>query len=164
MKQLSKKDKEPGNSQIMETLGYTYRGSYYNTNNKNQSFHYDYSNTKGIIINKIHGYDFAFEITNNQNNECKDCFTFDGKSYSINYKETDYGIELKINDEIIPLKTHDFVLKNKTSLDKNHEKIVETISTDHYDILLNYQSLNGEIKETEIKLNWFTINVLLKIK
>ena len=162
--QLNKKDKDPSNSQIMETLGYTYRGSYYNANDKNETFYYNYDEPSGMNIKKIQGYDFAFEITNNDNSNCENCLELNGKTYSITHTKKDYGIELKINNDVIPLQINDFILKNKGSLNDNHRKLTQTITTKKYEIQLNHQYLDGENTGNKIELNWFTINALLKIK
>ncbi|MGM8361466.1 DUF4153 domain-containing protein [Flavobacterium sp. ARAG 55.4] len=161
---LNKKDKNPGDSQIMEVLGYTYRGRYYNENDKKENFYYSYYNADGMNIEKVQGYDFAFEISNNNNLNCENCLDLNGKKYSITYSKKDYGIELKINNDIIPLPINNFILQNKTLLHDNNKKIVQTVITKDYDIQLNYRSLDGENKDNKITLNWFSINALLKMK
>ncbi len=161
---LNKKNKEPSDSQIMEALGYTYRGSYYSVKDKNESFYYDYYNSNEMNIEKVQGYDFTFEITNNDYSNCENCLKLNGKTYSITNTKKDYGIELKINNDVIPLQINDFIQKNRIFLNDNNKEIVQTITTKKYIIQLNYLSLNGENKNNKIKLNWFTINALLKIK
>ena len=161
---LTKKDKAPGDSQIMEALGYTYRGRYYNENDKKENFYYSYYNADGMNIEKIQGYDLAFEISDNNNLNCENCLDLNGKKYSITYLKKDYGIELKINNDIIPLQINNFILQNKTLLNDNHKKLIQKVTTKNYDIQLNYQSLDGENKDDKITLNWFSINVLLKMK
>ena len=86
------------------------------------------------------------------------------KTYSITHTKKDYGIELKINNDVIPLQINDFILKNKGSLNDNHRKLTQTITTKKYEIQLNHQYLDGENTGNKIELNWFTINALLKIK
>ena len=162
--ELTKKDNKPGNSQIMEALGYTFRGSRYNSNDNSEKFYYDYNTANALKILKIQGYDLEFEITNNNNSKCIDCVELNGKTYSLDYTKTAYGIELKVNDDVIPLRINDFILKNKTSFDTNDKKITQTIHTPKYEILLDYESLNGEKNEDELILHWFNIKVLLKIK
>lgn len=161
---LTKKDKVPGDSQIMEALGYSYRGRYYNENDKKENFYYSYYNPDRMNIEKIQGYDLAFEISDNNNSTCENCLDVNGKKYSINYSKKDYGIELKINNDIIPLQINNFILQNKALLNDNHKKLIQTVTTKNYEIQLNYQSLDGENKDDKIILNWFSINVLLKMK
>lgn len=162
---LTKKDKTPGDSQIMEALGYGYRGRYYNENDKKENFYYNYYNGDGIMdIKKIQGYDIAFEINTNNNLNCENCLDLNGKKYSINYIKKDYGIELKINNDIIPLEINNFILQNKALLHENNKKIVQTVTTKDYNIQLNYQLLDGENKDDKITLNSFSINILLKMK
>lgn len=160
---LTKKDKTPGDSQIMEALGYTYRGRYYNENDKKENFYYSYYADE-MNIEKVQGYDFAFEISNNNNSNCENCLDLNGKKYSITYLKKDYGIELKINNDIIPLQINNFILQNKAILNDNHKKLIQKVTTKDYDIQLNYQSLDGENKDDKITLNWFSIHVLLKMK
>ena len=161
---LTKNDKAPGDSQIMEALGYTYRGRYYNENDKKENFYYSYYNPDKMNIEKIQGYDFAFEISDNNNLNCENCLDLNGKKYSITYSKKDYGIELKINNDIIPLQINNFILQNKALLNDNHKKLIQKVTTKNYEIQLNYQSLDGENKDDKITLNWFSINVLLKMK
>ena len=161
---LTKKDKAPGDSQIMEALGYTYRGRYYNENDKKENFYYSYYNPDKMNIEKIQGYDFAFEISDNNNLNCENCLDLNGKKYSITYSKKDYGIELRINNDIIPLQINNFILQNKAILNDNHKKLIQKVTTKNYEIQLNYQSLDGENKDDKITLNWFSINVLLKMK
>ena len=162
--ELSKVIKEPSDSQIMEALGYTYRGRYYNSNDHNNSFSYDYYDSDGMEIQKVQGFDLAFEITNNGNSTCENCVELNGKPYSITYSKTDYGVALKINENTIRLPINDYILKNKIYNTDNKIIVIQKISTKDYEIQLNYQSLDGEKKEDEIKLNWFNIKVLLKVK
>lgn len=162
--ELNKKDKEPSDSQIMEALGYTYRGSYYNAKDKNENFYYDYYNSNEMNIEKVQGYDFAFEITNNDYSNCENCLKLNGKTYSITNTKKDYGIELKINNDVIPLQINDFIQKNKNLLNDNKKKITQNVITKKHEIQLNYKSLNGQNKNNRIELNWFTIKVLIKIK
>ncbi|MFA9189782.1 DUF4153 domain-containing protein [Flavobacterium sp. FZUC8N2.13] len=161
---LTKKDKVPGDSQIMEALGYSYRGRYYNENDKKENFYYSHYNPDRMNIEKIQGYDLAFEISDNNNSNCENCLDVNGKKYSINYSKKDYGIELKINNDTIPLQINNFILQNKALLNDNHKKLTQTVTTKNYEIQLNYQSLDGENKDDKIILNWFSINVLLKMK
>lgn len=162
--QLNKKDKTPSDSQIMEALGYTYRGRYYNGNDTSENFYYNYYNSNEMNIEKVQGYDFAFTINNTSNSNCQNCLESNGVKYSITYSKKNYGIELQINNDIIPLRINDFLQKNKSLIDDSHKKIVQTIVTKDYEIQLNYQSLDGEYQNDTITLNWFTINALLKIK
>jgi hypothetical protein len=162
--QLNKKDKAPSDSQIMEALGYTYRGRYYNGNDTSENFYYNYYNSNEMNFEKVQGYDFAFTINNTSNSNCQNCLESNGKKYSITYSKKDYGIELQINNDIIPLLLNDFLQKNKSLIEDNHKQITQTIVTKDFEIQLNYQSLDGEYQNDTITLNWFTINALLKIK
>lgn len=161
---LYKKDKKANEYDIMKALGYQYRSKYDSANNKNISFYYNYDESNDKKIEKIQGYDYTFTISNNTQLNCLDCINQNGKTISISSKKTDYGIELKIGNDTIPLKIHEFVRNNSKFKDNNHEKITQLIDTDKYAFKLNYENIDGEIEEGVISINWFTINVLLKIK
>ncbi|MCG9794168.1 DUF4153 domain-containing protein [Flavobacterium algicola] len=162
--QLYKKDKDPYDSTIVETLGFTYHGTYTVDEEDNKYFTYNYYSHNGIEVEKIQGYDFSFEINDNYQSKCENCISLNDIPYSINYNKTEYGMELIINDEIIPIRINDFVTKNKKLLNNNNQIIKQQITTGRYDILLKYESLNGEFVGDKIKLNWYTANILLKVK
>ncbi|UQD55945.1 DUF4153 domain-containing protein [Flavobacterium sp. K5-23] len=163
--QLAKKDKEPSSFAIMEALGYKYRRSYRGATEAEEPIYYHYYNNDDGGIAEIKGYDFAFELNNNNNYTCKNCVQWSNKPYSINYTSTDYGVALKINDDVIPIKINNFIKTTATFKAKNNnKKITQRIITSKYELLLQYESVTINYRENETTIDAFNIKTLLKIK
>jgi len=163
---LYKKDKDPGSTKIMESLGFQYRSEYEDKPKENDYFNYYYYENNNNVVDNIHGYDFIFILNKNNAFDCNQCITLNGTTYSIKSKTTNYGQELQINKDIIPLKINDFVNANsafKRDYDTDN-KIEQKIETSKYIILLNYLSVNGKIKNNKKDPANYQIKVMAGIK
>ena len=160
--QLSQKDKDPSNQDLMKALGYKYRNSYDGDEIDEQIYYY-YNNNNTAIIDKVSGYDFAFVMNNYDTLNCINCMELNNTNYSISSTKTDYGVELKINGTAIPIKINDFVHSNPDFKKKEHNtKIIQTISTPKYDLNLHYDS--ATIYTNRTKIESYNIKALLRIK
>lgn len=163
---LYKKDKDPGSTKIMESLGFQYRSEYEDKPKENDYFNYYYYENNNNVVDNIHGYDFIFILNKNNAFDCNQCITLNGTTYSIKSKTTNYGQELQINKDIIPLKINDFINANsafKRDYDSEN-KIEQKIETSKYIILLNYLSVNGKIKNNKKDPAHYQIKVMAGIK
>ncbi|MDR7208221.1 DUF4153 domain-containing protein [Flavobacterium piscis] len=163
---LYKKDKDPGSTQIMKSLGFEYRSEYDRKNDLNNSFHYYfYENNDDNVVN-IHGYDFIFTVIQNNDFKCVNCLKIENKTYSIKTKSKDYGLDLQINQDIIPLKINDFINTNpgfKNDYNSNI-KIEQKIENSKYSVNITYLSANGTIeKDKKTPLN-YQIKIMVGIK
>lgn len=162
---LLKRNKKPNDYAIMEALGYEYKSPYsrYEDNNRTE-FYYSYFETEAAVIN-IHGYDFYFKTSSNEDFECTNCTKIDNKSYSVNAENKPYGIELKINDDIIPLKIIDFINKNSAfKYDRNNEKITQLIENSKYKILITYLNVSGNIEKKKKKIDNYGVEIMIAVK
>ena len=160
--QLSQKDKDPSNQDLMKALGYKYRNSY-DGDEINEQIYYYYNNNNTVIIDKVTGYDFAFVMNNYDTLNCTNCMELNNTNYSISSTKTDYGLDLKINGTVIPIKINDFVHSNPDFKKKERNtKIIQTISTPKYDLNLHYDS--ATIYTNQTKVESYNIKALLKIK
>lgn len=162
---LYKKDKDPGSTKIVESLGFEYRSQYDRKNDANDSFnYYFYEDTDEIV--DIHGYDFIIVLYKNSPYECNNCLTINKTNYSIKSKATDYGQDLIINQDTIPLKINDFI--NATSRFRNNyeasKKIEQRIENSKYTILLTYLSADGSIENNKKTPENYQIKVMVGIK
>lgn len=163
---LYKKDKDPGSTKIMESLGFQYRSEYEDKPKENDYFNYYYYENNNNVVDNIHGYDFIFILNKNNAFDCNQCITLNGTTYSIKSKTTNYGQELQINKDIIPLKINDFINANsafKRDYDSEN-KIEQKIETSKYIILLNYLNVNGKIKNNKKDPAHYQIKVMAGIK
>lgn len=162
---LLKRNKEPNDYAIMEALGYEYKSPYsrYEDNNRTE-FYYSYFETEAAVIN-IHGYDFYFKTSSNEDFECTNCTKIDNKSYSVNAENKPYGIELKINDDIIPLKIIDFINKNSAfKYGSNNEKITQLVENSKYKILITYLNVSGNIEKKKKKIDNYGVEIMIAVK
>lgn len=162
---LLKKDKSPSDYEIMEALGYEYQSRYAKKEKNNDEFYYYYYENDQNVVENIHGYDMSFNLSSNDNFECKDCIKFENKSYSIKSANKDYGLDLQINQDRIPLEIIDFV-NNCSDFKQNNsdKKITQSIETQKYKILITYLNANGKFKNNKKVLTNYNIKVLVKIK
>jgi len=164
---LLKKDKSPSDYKIMKALGYEYRSQYDRKNDAdNSSFYYYFYGDDNDKVENIHGQDFLFSIYKNNNFECNNCISIDGKIYTIKSKETDYGVDFQINQDIIPIKINDFVNANSGFRKEynSDEKIVQKVDNPKYTITLTYISANGTIEKQKKVLSNYQIKVMVGIK
>lgn len=164
--ELYKKDKDPGPSEIVRSLGFEYRSEYEQKEKENDSFnYYFYENDNNAVVN-IHGYDFTFILNQNNSFECSKCITLDNITYSIKSKTTDYGQELKINEDIIPLKINEFINTNSNFRNgyNSDTKIEQRIENSKYIILINYLSANGKIENNKKIPRNYQIKIMAAIK
>lgn len=162
---LYKKDKDPGSTKIIESLGFEYRSEYDRKEDANDSFNYYFYEDNDEIVD-IHGYDFIIVLYKNSPYDCSNCLTIDKTIYSIKSKATDYGQELQINQDIIPLKINDFINTN-SGFSNNYnpsKKIEERIENSKYTILLTYLSANGSIENNKKTPENYQIKVMVGIK
>lgn len=163
---LYKKDKDPGPSEIVASLGFEYRSEYEQKAKENDSFSYYFYESNNNAVTNIHGYDFTFDLSKNNSFECSKCITINNTTYTIKSKTTDYGQELQINQDIMPLKINDFINSNpdfKNDYESN-KKIEQRIENSKYIILIHYLSANGKIKNNKkVPIN-YQIKVMAGIK
>lgn len=163
---LYKKDKDPGPSEIVASLGFEYRSEYEQKAKENDSFSYYFYESNNNAVTNIHGYDFTFDLSKNSSFECSKCITINNTTYTIKSKTTDYGQELQINQDIMPLKINDFINSNpdfKNDYESN-KKIEQRIENSKYIILIHYLSANGKIKNNKkVPIN-YQIKVMAGIK
>ncbi|MCP2026879.1 hypothetical protein L1276_002023 [Flavobacterium sp. HSC-32F16] len=163
---LYKKDKDPGSTKIMESLGFQYRSEYEQKTKENDSFSYYYYENDNNVVTNIHDYDFTFILNQHGVFECKECITLNNTKYSIKSKTTHYGQELQINNDIIPLKINDFINTNSTFRNSynSDQKAQQKIETSKYIILLDYLSANGKIENNKKSPKNYQIKVMAGIK
>lgn len=164
---LYKKDKDPGSTQIIETLGFEYRSEYDRKNDANDSFNYYFYKNDDNTITNIHGYDLIFTLS--QNNSFDATVNIDNTAYAIKSKPTDYGQDLQINQDIIPLKINDFInsnskFKNGNEYSESDKKIEQRIENSKYTILLSYTSAYGTIKNKKKIPKNYQIEIMVGIK
>lgn len=163
---LYKKDKDPGPSEIVASLGFEYRSEYEQKAKENDSFSYYFYESNNNAVTNIHGYDFTFDLSKNSSFECSKCITINNTAYTIKSKTTNYGEELQINQDIMPLKINDFINSNpdfKNDYNSN-KKIEQRIENSKYIILIHYLSANGKIKNNKkVPIN-YQIKVMAGIK
>lgn len=164
---LLKKEKYPSDNDVMNSLGFEYRYQYDQKNDIDNTFYYYFYGNDDKVEN-IHGQDFLFEISSNNDFECNNCTSIDGKSYTIKSKKTDYGIDLRINKDIIPLKLNDFVNANsnfkRNNSNNTNEKVIQKVDNQKYTITLTYLSANGTIVKEKKNLTNYQIKVMVGIK
>jgi hypothetical protein len=164
---LLKKEKYPSDNDVMNSLGFEYRYQYDQKNDIDNTFYYYFYGNDDKVEN-IHGQDFLFEISSNNDFECNNCTSIDGKSYTIKSKKTDYGIDLRINKDIIPLKLNDFVNANsnfkRNNSNNTNEKVIQKVDNQKYTITLTYLSANGTIVKEKKNLTNYQIKVIVGIK
>ena len=92
-----KKDKTPNSSQIMEALGFEYRGSYETSldDDANYSYTQEYGSNNVMVLS---GFDFSFEMSNYTNIDEPKPVKIDNKTYNLITESKDYGFDLKINN------------------------------------------------------------------
>ncbi|SHM93820.1 DUF4153 domain-containing protein [Flavobacterium chilense] len=163
---LLKKDKSPSDYKIMKALGYEYRSEYDRKNDTDNSFYYYFYGNDDNKVENIHGQDFLFSIYNNNDFDCNNCTSINGKTYTIKSKGTTYGVDLQINQDIIPIRINDFVNANSAFRNNNNsdEKIVQKIDDPKYTIALTYINANGTIEKGKKVLNNYQIKVMIAIK
>lgn len=163
---LYKHEKDPGAVRIMETLGLQYRSEYDRKDNLNDSFYYYYYEEDNSIAN-IHGYDFIIVLYKNYSFASKQILTIDNKKYIIKSEKRNYGQDLLINNDVIPLKINDFINSNSKFNNNNINsgiKIEQRIETPKYNVLLNYLSTNGSIKNSKKIPENYQIKAMVGIK
>jgi len=166
---LYKKDKDPGITEIMESLGYEYQSEYAKRDNLNDSFNYYFYENNENSIDNIHGYDFIFTLSKSNPFECNNCVTIDNVSYSVKAIKKDYGQDLQINQDIIPLKINDFVSSNSKFKIGNHytdspKKIEQKIENSKYNISLTYLLADGKVKNNKKIVENYQVKVMVGIK
>nr|WP_199000886.1 DUF4153 domain-containing protein [Flavobacterium sp. ASV13] len=163
---LLKKDKSPSDYKIMKALGYEYRSEYDRKNDTDNSFYYYFYGNDNNKVENIHGQDFLFSIYNNNDFDCNNCTSINGKPYTIKSKGTSYGVALQINQHIIPIRINDFVNANSAFRNNNNsdEKIVQKLDDPKYTITLTYISANGTIEKEKKVLSNYQIKVMIAIK
>ncbi len=166
---LYKKDKDPGITEIMESLGYEYQSEYAKRDNLNDSFNYYFYENNENSIDNIHGYDFIFTLSKSNPFECNNCVTINNVSYSVKAIKKDYGQDLQINQDIIPLKIDDFVNSNSKFKIGNHytdspKKIEQKIENSKYNISLTYLLANGKVKNNNKIVANYQVKVMVGIK
>jgi hypothetical protein len=163
---LLKKDKSPSDNEVMNSLGFEYRYYYDRKDDIDTSFYYYFYGNEDNQVENIHGQDFLFTISYNNDFECNNCTSIDGKNYTIKSKKTDYGIDLQINQDIVPLKINDFVNANSNFSRNNNtnEKVIQKVDSPKYTITLTYISANGKVTKGKKTLTAYQIKVMVGIK
>ena len=166
---LYKKDKDPGISEIMESLGYEYQSEYAKRDDVNDSFNYYFYENNENSIDNIHGYDFTFTLSKTNPFECNNCATINNVPYSVKAIKKDYGIDLQINKEIIPLKINDFVNSNSkfkigNDYTNSPEKIEQKIENSKYIISLTYLLADGKVKNNKKIVENYQVKVMVGVK
>ena len=166
---LYKKDKDPGISEIMESLGYEYQSEYAKRDDVNDSFNYYFYENNENSIDNIHGYDFTFTLSKTNPFECNNCATINNVPYSVKAIKKDYGIDLQINKEIIPLKINDFVNSNSkfkigNDYTNSPEKIEQKIENSKYIISLTYLLADGKVKNNKKIVENYQVKIMVGIK
>ena len=162
---LLKKDKTPNSSQIMEALGFEYRGSYETSVDEDANYSYtqEYGSNNVMVLS---GFDFSFEMSNYTNIDEPKPVKIDNKTYNLITESKDYGFDLKINNEVIPVKIFDYIKSNSAfeNNDNTDDSIVQNIQANNYDLRIFYSSVYGSKKGTEKTVDSYEIKVLVKIK
>ncbi|KUJ63353.1 hypothetical protein AR687_04180 [Flavobacteriaceae bacterium CRH] len=161
---LYKKNKDPGTSLIMESLGYEYRSEYARKDDVNESFNYYLYQENDDVITNIHGYDFIFILSDNY--DFDSTVNIDNTAYSIKSKVTDYGQDLIINQDVVPLKINDFINTNSdfnSNFDHNR-KIEQKIENSKYTILMTYISATRSIENKKKIIENYKIKIMVGIK
>ncbi len=163
---LLTKDKDPNSSQIMEALGLEYHYRYEKNNDIENTFNYNFYENENQNIENIHGYDFSFLASDNNNLESKNSIEINNVKYSIKSIEQSYGLDLLINQDKFPIDISDYVSKNK-AFDQNNtqnDKIIQLIDLPKYRIHITYLSVSGDKKGISKIVKNYQIKIMVGIK
>jgi len=160
---LLKREKDPNDYDIMKALGYEYISPYSKNEDTSSEIYYNYFENQDALVN-IHGYDFYFITTSENDFECTDCLKIENKSYSVKSEFKPYGIELNINDDIIPLKIIDFINNSSDFGENTNGKTTQQVETEKYTILITYLYVNGEVKKGKKIIDNYQVKIMIAIK